>query len=135
MNNKNLISLLALAAGAWQAVPASAKDVLLFNRIGPTKSELYVANADGSGEHKLIGSEGFDYAARFSEDGQWIVFTSERAAEHGGRGQSDIYRVRADGTALERLTDDPAVDDQASLSPDNRYVACPSSEHLAQIAA
>lgn len=123
MINRNFVSLSALATVALNAAPASAKDVLLFNRIGPTKSELYVANADGSGEHKLIGSEGFDYAARFSEDGQWIVFTSERATEHGGRGQSDIYRVRADGSALERLTDDPAVDDQAALSPDNRYVA------------
>jgi Tol biopolymer transport system component len=98
---------------------ALAKDVLLFNRIGPTQSQLYVANADGTGAHRLIATDGFDYAARFSYDGKWIVFTSER----NGRGQSDIYRVKADGTALERLTDDPAIDDQAALSPDNRYVA------------
>jgi Tol biopolymer transport system component len=104
---------------ATSPVVAAAKDVLLFNRIGPTQSELYVANPDGTGEHKLLDSPGFDYAARFSRDGQWIVFTSER----DGRGQSDIYRVRSNGTALERLTDSPAVDDQADLSPDNRQVA------------
>lgn len=119
MRYGNWISGLALSAGLWASVPAMAKDVLLFNRIGPTKSQLYVANADGSGEHRLIAADGFDYAARFSDDGQWITFTSER----GGRGQSDIYRARADGSALERLTDDPAVDDQAAMSPDNRYVA------------
>ena len=33
---------------------ATAKDVMLMNRIGPSKSELYVANPDGSGEHKLL---------------------------------------------------------------------------------
>ncbi|MBC2667262.1 PD40 domain-containing protein [Novosphingobium flavum] len=119
MRKTSLIIALAASASAIAAAPAAAKETLLFNRIGPTKSELYVANADGSGEHKLLSASDFDYAARYSQDGQWIVFTSERT----GRGQSDIYRVKADGTALERLTDDPGVDDQASLSPDNRYVA------------
>jgi Tol biopolymer transport system component len=115
----NLAAALLCSIGVIGAAPASAKDVLLFNRIGPTKSELYVANADGSGERKLIGTTGFDYSARFSADGQWIVFTSER----NGRGQSDLYRVKADGTGLERLTDDPAIDDQAAFSPDGGKIA------------
>lgn len=121
MRKTTLAAILAgtLLTPALAPAPVQAKDVLLFNRIGPTKSELYVANADGSGEHKLLPGEGFDYSPRFSADGQWIVFTAER----NGRGQSDIWRVRANGTGLERLTDDPAVDDQAALSPDNRYVA------------
>ena len=119
MSRTRIIVGLVCAVGALGAAPVFAKDVLLFNRIGPTKSELYVANADGTGERKLIDTQGFDYSARFSDDGKWIVFTSERE----GRGQSDIYRVRSDGTGLERLTDDPAVDDQASMSPDDRYVA------------
>ena len=78
-----------------------------------------VANPDGSDAHRLVGSSGFDYSARWSEDGRWIVFTSERA----GRGQSDIYRIHPDGTGFERLTDDPAIDDQAAMSPDDRFVA------------
>jgi Tol biopolymer transport system component len=119
MRKTSLMIGTACALAAIASVPAVARDVLLFNRIGPTRSDLYVANADGTGEHRLIASSGFDYSARFSADGQWIVFTSER----GGRGQSDIYRVRVDGTGLERLTDDPAVDDQAALSPDGRFVA------------
>ena len=119
MRNNRRALILACACAAFGPAVALAKNVLLFNRIGPTKSELYVANADGTGEHKLLDSAGFDYNARFSQDGKWIVFTSERA----GRGQSDIYRVKSDGTGLERLTDSPAVDDQASLSPDDRFVA------------
>jgi Tol biopolymer transport system component len=114
--------MIALACSAGSMVTAQsvmAGETLLFNRIGPTKSDLYVANADGSGEHRLIDTPGFDYSARYSPDGQWIVFTSER----GGRGQSDVWRVKADGSALERLTDDPAVDDQAAMSPDNRTIA------------
>ena len=95
------------------------KDVMLMNRIGPSTSELYIANADGTGEHKLFANSGFDYHASFSADGKWIVFTSER----NGFGQADIYRVNQDGSGLERLTDSPALDDQASLSPDASQVA------------
>ena len=114
---------IALAASASLTVmsgaPATAKDVLLFNRIAPTKSVLMVANPDNSDAHPLLQEPIYEYAARWSEDGQWIVFTGER----DGRGQSDIWRVHPDGTGLERLTDDPAVDDQAAISPDNNTVA------------
>lgn len=119
MKTLGMIVGLSFATATMNSPAADAKDVLLFNRIGPTRSELYVANADGSGEHKLFASTALEYNARFSYDGKWIVFTSERE----GRGQSDIYRIRPDGSELERLTDNPAVDDQASMSPDDRYVA------------
>lgn len=102
------------------AVASQAKKgVLLMNRIGPTSAVLYIADADGGNERKLLPESGLDYHASFSADGKWIVFTSERE----GRGQADIYRVRADGSQLERLTDHPAVDDQAVISPDGRFVA------------
>ena len=111
----------AMAQGAPPgAVPgAGTKGVMLMNRIGPSASELFIANADGTGERRLLAEPGFDYHASFSADGRWIVFTSER----NGPGQADIYRARADGSALERLTDSEAVDDQAALSPDGTSVA------------
>ncbi len=110
------LASLALCLGLY----APAEDTMLLNRIGPSQSELYVANADGSGEHKLLStSGGFDYHASYSFDGKWIVFTSER----NGLGQADIYRVHADGTGLERLTDSPALDDQGVLSPDGTELA------------
>jgi len=111
----------AMAQGAGPGSPGGTgtKGVMLMNRIGPSASELYIANSDGSGERKLLAESVFDYHASYSADGKWIAFTSERA----GRGQADIYRARPDGTAVERLTDNEAVDDQAALSPDGRSVA------------
>ncbi|MDQ6635402.1 MAG: hypothetical protein M3Z10_11690 [Gemmatimonadota bacterium] len=97
----------------------TVKGVMLMNRIGPSASTLYIANADGSGEHQLLPTSGFDYHASWSADGRWIVFTSERS----GAGQADIYRVHPDGTGLERLTDNPALDDQGVLSPDGTKLA------------
>ena len=92
--------------------PASAKDTILVNRIGPSASELFVASGDGSGERKLFAETGFDYDASFSTDGKWIVFTSER------KGAADIYRVRPDGTGLEQLTSNAGFNDAAARSPD-----------------
>lgn len=102
---------------------APAKKIMLMNRIGPSVSELYIANADGTNSLKVFTTSGFDYHASFSPDGKWIVFTSER----GGFGQADIYRVHPDGTGIEQLTDNPAFDDQASLSPDGKKLAFISS--------
>ncbi len=97
---------------------------MFLNRVGPVSSELYISNADGTGERKLIPSTGFDYHASFSKDGQWVVFTSER----DGAGQSNLYRVKVDGTGLERLTDHIAVDDAAVFSPtDPNVIAFVSS--------
>lgn len=101
------------------ALSANAQNIMLMNRIGPSVSDLYVANPDGTNEHRLLPVGGFDYHATYSQDGKWIVFTSERT----GYGQADIYRARADGSGLERLTDDPALDDQGVLSPDDTRVA------------
>src|SRR5262245_48405425 len=59
------------------------KGVMLMNRIGPSSSALYIANADGSGERKFLQDPAFEYHASYSPDGKWVLFTSER----NGRGQ------------------------------------------------
>lgn len=124
---KKLLACIA-AGGVCIVIPAivgaAQNGDLLLNRIGPVTSELYVSNADGSGEHRLIATDGFDYHASFSKDGQWIVFTSER----DGLGESNLYRVKIDGTGLQRLTDHIAVDDAAVISPtDPNLIAFVSS--------
>ena len=93
------------------------KNTILANRIGPSGGELFIANGDGSGEHKLNSGGNMDYDAMFSTDGKWIVLTSERNAS------ANIYRIHPDGSGLEQLTDDDGFDDQASLSPDDNQLA------------
>ena len=92
---------------------------MLMNRIAPSSSDLYISNADGSGERKLLDTSGLDYNASFASDGQSIVFTSER----NGDGNSDVFRCRADGTDIQPLVIDPTVDDAAVLSPDGTRLA------------
>ncbi|PWY75514.1 tricorn protease N-terminal domain-containing protein [Aspergillus heteromorphus CBS 117.55] len=96
------------------------KGVMFMNRIAPATSKLYVSNIDGSNPRLLLGNETtFDYHAQWSPDGEWIVFTSERA----GDGQSDLYRVRADGTSLQPISTTPAVEDAGSISPNGSLIA------------
>jgi Tol biopolymer transport system component len=124
-------ALVGVLAGMAATVPAMGKDIMLMNRIGPSKLELYVANADGTGEHRLLPDSKFlDYDPSFSADGQWIVFTSER----DGDGQADIWRVHADGTGLERLTSDPSLEDVGVLSPDGKKLAYVSTKGGARTA-
>lgn len=89
---------------------------ILFSRLGPTESVVYVSNADGSSERLLTSKGNLDYNPSWSPTGDWIAFTSER------EGSADLFRVHPDGTGLERLTDDPAYDDQAAFSPDGKQI-------------
>lgn len=108
-----------LAGKALAAAPKPSKGVMLMNRIGPSSSELYIANADGSNERKLLQGSVLDYHASFSADGRSVVFTSER----NGDGQSDLFRCRLDGTGIQPLVVGAAVDDAGELSPDGSRLA------------
>jgi len=111
---------LLMAPRLQAAASQSHKDgVMLLNRIGPSQCELYVANADGSGERKFLQNSVFDYHPSYSADGKWVLFTSER----NGLGQSDVFRARADGTGIQSLVTGPSVDDAATFSPDASRVA------------
>src|SRR6478735_2684263 len=120
----------ASRAVAQNTVPGSmpgsgSKGIMLMNRIGPSSAELYIADADGTGERKLLQDPVFEHNACFSPDGKSVVFTSER----NGPGQSDIFRAHLDGTGTEPLVTGPAVDDAAALSPDGARLAFVSTRN------
>jgi Tol biopolymer transport system component len=102
-----------------QAQTRKKKGVMLMNRIGPSASELYIANADGTDERKFLQNSVFEYHASFSPDGKWVLFTSER----NGLGQSDVFRARPDGTDIQPLLTSPSLEDAGVSSPDGSRVA------------
>jgi TolB protein len=107
--------LLLAATGLLLAQPPPK--TIAYARLGPTQTQLFISNADGTAERPLLNSDSLDYNPTWSPDGQWIVFTSERD------GSADLYRVKPDGTGLQRLTTNRAFEDQADVSPDGQKLA------------
>ena len=108
--------LLCVFAFGFIALLCQAADRILLLHIAPTQTTVFISNADGSGERTLTPPGSYDYNPAWSQKGDWIVFTSERA------GPANLYRIHPDGTGLERLTDDPAYDDQAAFAPDGSQI-------------
>jgi Tol biopolymer transport system component len=94
---------------------------IAIDTFAPIDTDVFAAASDGTNVRPLFAHASLDYNASLSNDGQWVVFTSERA------GTADIYRGRIDGTELTRLVESPAFDDQGALSPDGRSLAFVSS--------
>jgi Tol biopolymer transport system component len=64
-----------------------------------TNSEIYVMNADGSGQTRLTNHLAGECCPGWSPDGTKIAFTSSRDADNG-----EIYRMDSNGSDVVRLT-------------------------------
>jgi Tol biopolymer transport system component len=104
-------TLLCAVAFVYTAAVCGASHRIALVRIAPTDATLYIANANGTGEHAITHPGTLNYNPAWSPKGNWIAFTSER------EGSANLYRMHPDGSGLERLTDNPAFDDQAAFSP------------------
>jgi Tol biopolymer transport system component len=79
---------------------------------------IYVARADGTGLHRVVGGRSQDYAPAWSPDGRWIAFAK---ASYGGFRSLGVFVVRADGRMAHRLTRD-ACDDTPAWAPAGRQL-------------
>jgi Tol biopolymer transport system component len=82
-----------------------------------TNGEIFVMNADGSGQRNLSRHPAHDFYPAWSPDGRKIAFLSRRD------GRLEIYVVNADGTGLRRLTNSPRGEYGPTWSPDGRKIA------------
>ena len=61
--------------------------------------QVYIANADGSEKRHIKTGHPFDFAPRWSPDGEWLLFVS------GEHYDCHPHIVRRDGTGLKKLAD------------------------------
>jgi Tol biopolymer transport system component len=95
----------------------SSRFELVFEREVNGNLDLYVIPADGGPERRLTETPGEDGLARWSPDGERILFTSLRT------GNYQLYEVKASGGPAKRLRTNAATEYQADYSPDGKQLA------------
>src|SRR6266508_202802 len=78
--------------------------------------DIWVANEDGSNVLRLTDNRGHEVYPRFSPDGKWIAFSSNRY------GNNDVFVVAATGGTPRRLTFHTGNDDVVGWTRDSQNV-------------
>ncbi|MCX6638493.1 MAG: S41 family peptidase, partial [Acidobacteria bacterium] len=92
--------------------PAFSKGKVAFSYLG----DIWTANENGTGVQRLTDHKARDVYPRFSPDGSWIAFSSNRA------GNYDVYVIPAAGGKARQLTFHTAADTVVGWSRDGRRV-------------
>jgi Tol biopolymer transport system component len=109
-------------APAWS--PDGSRILFATDRDG--NEEIYVMNADGSGQTNLTNRADDDWRPGWSPDGSKIVWMTQPSP-----GDWEIHVMNADGTGQVNLTNTPgALDGAPAWSPDGSRIAFGSSRDV-----
>ncbi|MBI3472400.1 MAG: PD40 domain-containing protein [Candidatus Solibacter usitatus] len=123
------IRVLAAALLVCALVPASAREAKLvryphyhqgrvvFSYLG----DIWAADENGQNVQRLTAHAARDTYPRFSPDGRWVAFSSDR------NGNLDVFIVPSGGGAAKQLTYHSADDSTLGWTPDSRAVLFSSS--------
>ena len=92
--------------------PTYSNGKVAFSYLG----DLWIANENGSGVQRLTDNQARDVFPRFSPDGNWIAFSSNR------EGNYDVYVIPASGGKPRQLTFHSADDNVVNWTPDGRSI-------------
>jgi TolB protein len=115
-------------AAHWDNFPqwSPKGDVILFTSDRDGDFELYTVRPDGSGVRRLTNSPGNDAHSIWSNDGEWIVFSSGRKGfkdemalyDRVPQPYGEIFAMRADGSDVRQLTDNKWEDASPGWAPE-----------------
>jgi tricorn protease len=110
------ILLVASVANAREArlvrYPHYSQGRVTFSYLG----DVWVANEDSTNVQRLTVNKARDVYPRFSPDGKWIAFSSDR------NGNLDVYLIPSTGGTVKQLTSHSADDTVLNWTPDGRFV-------------
>ncbi|HKF22639.1 MAG TPA: S41 family peptidase [Candidatus Angelobacter sp.] len=86
--------------------------------------DIWVANEDGSNPQRLTVHKARDVYPRFSPDGKWIAFSSNRY------GNYDVFVISSAGGPAKQLTFHSAADIVVGWTPDSKKILFQSSRGL-----
>ena len=92
--------------------PSYSKGKIAFSYLG----DIWIANENGTGVARLTDNTAREIYPRFSPDGQWIAFLSDR------QGNYDVYVMPATGGKPRQLTFHSADDNVVGWTPDGQKI-------------
>ena len=119
-----------IAYRAWHPTDSAlvAYQSLLRERlVRPNRMELWVMNADGSGQRQITQLGGANFGPSWTHDGKHLIFSSNYKQPRSGN--FDLYLIALDGAGLEQVTTHDSFDGFPMFSPDGRSVVWASNRH------
>ena len=115
------LTTVTVAPPAAQAAFPGANGKIAFDREqgGGGNREIYVMNADGSGQDGLTDVVNFQLLPAWSPDGQRIAY----ARESDDNSDDEIYVMNANGSGQTNLTTGSMFDFAPAWSPDGQKIA------------
>lgn len=104
---------------------AAYRALLKDNLTTPMKMELYIANADGTGQTQITNYGCASFAPTFTPDGKKILFSSNK--HNCDSRDFELYMVNLDGSALEQVTKYGGFTSFPEFSPDGKKLVFASS--------
>src|SRR5262249_47227731 len=85
------------------------------------QDDIWLVDADGSNPRRLTVNVARDFSPRFSPDGKWIAFTSNRT------GNNDVFIMPSTGGEPKQLTWFSGADEALGWTPDGKGVVISSA--------
>ncbi len=117
------IDLTPAADNCQQPNWSATGDRILFQKKDDGKWNIWGIDIDGSNKTMITNGEGDQTDAVFSNDGVWIIYSSENDQVK----LANIYKIPVDGGVPVRMTDYDGYDGAPSISPDGRQIVFESS--------
>ena len=93
--------------------------------VKPSKMELFVMNADGTGRRQLTFAGAASFAPFFHPDNRRIIFASNLADPRGR--DFELYMINVDGSGLERITYNETFDGFPMFTHDGKHLVFASN--------
>ena len=119
-----------IAYRAWHPTDTalvSYRELLAQRLVRPNRMELWVMNADGSGQRQITQLGGANFGPSWTPDGKRLIFSSNYTQPRSGT--FDLYLINLDGTGLERVTTNETFDGFPMFSPDGRKLVWASNRN------
>ena len=104
---------------------ADYKGLLAQRMVRPSRMELWVMNADGTGQRQITNLGGANFGPSWTPDGKRIVFSSNYKTPRSRN--FEVYLINLDGSGLEQITHHEEFDGFPMFSPDGRHLVWASN--------